>query len=167
MRSDAGEKAAQLVNTERHAAGGAGALGPRHMHEYGAAMSCDARARVVRDLDHKVVETIAAPQPVAWFTGRAAERAVVPTIGRILTPSQCLIDPPHWQERRWPGCAIGAPPEAFEAKAPAGRCPITLALVCRNASATKNDGNRLPPGEQEAAMRRRGCLPHADDRKVM
>ncbi len=45
------------------------------------------RGRVLwSSLDDEVVQPVVAPQPVAWFIGRPAERPVVAPVGRVLAP---------------------------------------------------------------------------------
>ena len=56
------------------------------MDEHGAAPAGDAGPRVVVDFDEEVVEVVVAPEPVAWFIGRAPERPVVAPVGRVLAP---------------------------------------------------------------------------------
>jgi Zn-dependent protease with chaperone function len=44
-------------------------------------------AGVVVDLDDEIVEVVVPPQPVAWFTGRLPEGAIVAAVSGILAPS--------------------------------------------------------------------------------
>jgi len=67
----------QIVALERHAAGGRRQTRPGDMDEDGAAQPGHPRPGVVVDLDDQVVEAIPPAEPVAWFIGRAVERAVV------------------------------------------------------------------------------------------
>jgi len=63
------------------------------MDEHGAAAAGDPRTAIVVNLDNKIVQPVVALQPVTWFIGRAAERPVIATIGRILAPGVVGADP--------------------------------------------------------------------------
>ena len=86
VRADAREQTPEVRHAQGHASRRWRALRPRDMHEDGAAAAGHSRAGIVVDLDDEVVEMIVPPQPVAWFSGRAAEGAVVAPVARILTP---------------------------------------------------------------------------------
>ena len=122
-----------MPRVERHATGGAGTVGPRYVQEHGAATVGDPWPRIVRDLDHQVVEVIVAPEAVAWFIGRPAEGTVVAAVGGILAPGQRPIDPPDRQAGGGPRQPIGAPPQAQEPEPSARRRAVAFALAGRNA----------------------------------
>ena len=78
------------------------------MDEHGAATAGYPGPGVVVDLDDEVVEVVVAPEAIAWFIGRAAERPIVAPICRVLAPgigapdrstgSKCAVvadDPPE------------------------------------------------------------------------
>jgi hypothetical protein len=65
------------------------------MEEHGAASPGDAGPSVVIDLDDEIVETIIPPQPVAWFIGRACERAVISAVGGVFAPGAIGANPPN------------------------------------------------------------------------
>ena len=56
------------------------------MQEHRAAAAGHPRAGIVVDLDDEIVEMVVPPQPVAWFSGRAAEGAVIAPVGGIFAP---------------------------------------------------------------------------------
>lgn len=56
------------------------------MDENGAAAAGHARPGIVVDFNDHVVEVVVPAQPVAWFIGRATERAIVAAVARILAP---------------------------------------------------------------------------------
>src|SRR5436853_7918709 len=68
---------AQVASRECDASGSRRAVWPSHMQEHSAAAPGDAGPGVVVDLDDDVVEAVVAPEPVAWFIGRAAKWTIV------------------------------------------------------------------------------------------
>ena len=151
---------------ERDAAGGAGPVRPRHMHEHRAAAAGDARAGVVVELDDEVVEAVVAPEPVAWFIGRPPERPIVAPVGRVFAPGQRRIDAPRRQPGARPRPPIGAPPQAQ--RAGTGRAAWRRRLRacwprCRR-------GRARPGSHAGRPAARRGSAPavraaHANERK--
>src|SRR4029079_12779558 len=77
------------------------------MQKNTAAAAGHPRAGIVVDLDDEIVEMIVPPQPVTWFSGRAAQRAVIAPIDGIFAPGKVRSDPPDGQEGPRRG---GAPP---------------------------------------------------------
>jgi len=39
------------------------------------------------DFDNDIIEMIGAAQPIAWFTGRSLDGAVIAPVGRVFAPS--------------------------------------------------------------------------------
>ena len=133
------------------------------MNEDCATAARDTWPRIVVDLDDQVVEVIVAPKSVAWFIGRAAERAVVTSIFGIFTPSSMWIDPPYWKTCAWPQVAIRPPPHTDQAKSPARGGAVTLALVRPYARAAEHDWNRKRPGEHDSGGPSPGPRADAND----
>jgi len=80
------------------------------MQEHGTASSGNPRTGVVVNLDNEVVQPVVAPQAVAWFIGRALERAIIAAVAGVLAPGHEGIDADYGQQRWWPWSAVGAPP---------------------------------------------------------
>src|SRR6476659_5204955 len=77
------EQPSQRSRRHSHASRRWSAIRSGDVQEHRAAASGDARAGVVVDLDHKVVEAVGAPQEIAWFIGRALKGAIVSAIPRV------------------------------------------------------------------------------------
>src|SRR5262245_59840362 len=95
--ADLSQKPAQFPCLHRDAAGGRAPVRPGHVQEYGTAALSHPRAPIVVDLDDEVVEPVLAPQAIAWFIGRAAERTVIPAVRRVLAPGEVRADAPDRQ----------------------------------------------------------------------
>jgi hypothetical protein len=160
------EEAPQVRRRQCHTPRRGGAVRPRHVHEHGAAAAGDARAGVVGNLDHQIVQVVGAPHAVAGSGGRPMERLVVAPVGGIFTPAECAIDAPGRQCGTRPRRAVGAPPQAHEAKTPAWRCAIALALVGQDARAPECNGNCMAAHKQQAAASPRRPAAHANDGKA-
>jgi DNA-binding response OmpR family regulator len=120
------------------------------MQKNRTATSDHPRPGIVVDLDHQVVQGILPPQPVAWFTGRAPERAVVAAVRGILAPRNVRVDPAHGEVRPRGGTAIGAPPQAQRPERPPRSRAVAFALVGENACASKHDRDRAAARNEHA-----------------
>jgi hypothetical protein len=164
-RSKPRQQSPQVRRPQRHAAGGGGAIGPGHMHEHGATAAGDARARIMGNLDHQVVELVVAPHPVAWFIGRAPEGTIVAPVGWVLAPCRGAIDAVNREQGVRPRRAVGPPPQPHKPEAPARRRPVALALVGQDAGAPEHDGNRAPARQQNSVASAGWPAAHAKERK--
>src|SRR5207248_458861 len=98
------------------------------MQEYSAAVTGNARPRVVVNFDNEIIEAIGTPQPVAWFIGRPVEGPVVPSIGRIFAPGVVGADPPDRQQGARPRQAVGSPPQPNRMKLTGRRRAVAFPL---------------------------------------
>ena len=114
---------------------------PCDMDEHGAAAAGDARPRVVVDLDNQIVETVVAPEPVAWFIGRPAERL------------DCSAGRPDPRTRRRRG-RYGAP-GAMSAAAAGDRPATTAAPAETDPRGVPPSPSRLFASDAGAAERNR------------
>lgn len=115
------------------------------MNENGAAPPRHARSRIVIDFDDKIIKTVIAAEPVAWFTGRAAKWPVIAAIGRIFAPRVVKTDRTHRQKGPWPWLPIGPPPQPDWMKTAGGRGAVAFALIGLDTGATERHPNG-PPG---------------------
>src|SRR5271166_3637945 len=99
------------------------------MDEYGAATTGNPGPCVVIEFEKNVVEGVVAPEAVAWFIGRAPERAVIAPIGRIFAPGVGRADPAQGKRCLRARKAVGPPPQPHRAKPAAGRSPVALPLI--------------------------------------
>ena len=101
---------------------------------------------IVTEHDHKVVETIRAPEV---FMGAPAWQAHLPVIGRrsrIVAPAIALPDPPHRQSPCGPRDSIG-PKKARKKPKLSRRCRmIAFPLGMRNPGAPQRAGQHEGPG---------------------
>lgn len=74
------QKPPQIIPAQRNTSRGRSKCVAGDVDKNGAAKPGDAGARIVVDLDNKIVEAILAAQPVAWFTGRALESPVIAAV---------------------------------------------------------------------------------------
>src|SRR5262249_56561913 len=93
-------------------------VGPRHMHEHGAASACHPGAAVVVDLDDEIVEVVSSPEAVAAVAGWASKRVVIPPVGGILAPGEVGGDAAGGQQGARMPMAICPPPQADRPKSP-------------------------------------------------
>ena len=135
---------------QRDAAGGRREARPGHMEEDGAAAAGHPRPGVVVDLDDDVVEAVVAPEPVAWFIGRAPERPVVAPVVRVLAPGIVRADAADRQQRPRPRQAVGPPPQPQRAKSAARGAAVAFALVGLDAGAAERD-RHAPRGRRTAS----------------
>ena len=144
----AAEQGQQVVPPQRDTAGGRCKASAGDMNEYGTAAAGHPRPRVVIDFDNEVVEGVVAAQPVAWFIGRPAERAVIAPIRGVLAPGVVRPDATGRQQGSRPHQAVGPPPQPQRAK-PAGRGPaVAFALACFDAGTAKRNGKGFRAGKQ-------------------
>ena len=156
---------AQFARLERDAAGGRRKARPCHMDKDGAAPAGHARPRIVVDLDNEIVEAVFAPEPIAWFIGRAPKGPVVAPVARIFAPGVGAADPAHGQRgsrRRQP---IRPPPQPQRAKAAARRTAIAFALVGSDAAAAERDRHAQGAGAEPALRWPAGPRPDMDRAK--
>ena len=109
------------------------------MDKYGAAPAGHSRPRVVIDLDNDIVETVFAPQPVAWFNGRPSKRMIVAPVFGIFAPSIGPADSADWEHRSRGRAPVASPPQPQRPERAAGRPAIALALVGLNAGPAEGD----------------------------
>ena len=158
----------QLSRPQRHAARRRAQIRPRHVHEHGAAAAGDARAGVVVDLDDEVVEPVVAPQPVAWFIGRAAERPVVAAVARVLAPGVVRRDPADRQQGARPRPAVGPPPQpqrAETARAGSRRRLRACWRGCRRGRA-RPGSPAARPSARRGCGRPAGCAPDHERKRA-
>src|SRR3972149_6459203 len=115
------------------------------MDKDGATAAREARARVVIELDYKVIQMIRAPQAIGAVGYRQFHRSIVVAVGGILAPAVVGADLPYRKESRGPQPAIRSPPEPQEPKAPARGGAVAFELVRANATAAERDRNRMRP----------------------
>ena len=145
---NAAEQGQQVVPPQRDTAGGRSKAIAGDVNEYGAAAAGYPGAGVVIDFDDQVVEAVVAAQPVAWFIGRPAERAVIAAIRGVLAPGVVRPDAAGRQQGSRPHQAVGPPPQPHRVK-PAGRGPaVAFALARFDAGTAKRDGKGFRAGKQ-------------------
>ena len=151
------QQAPQIAGSQRHASCRRQKPGARHMDENGTAAIFHARAGVVIELDHQIIQMIITLQSVARTSGRKLDRAVVAPIVRVLAPAVVVSDRAYGQARLQPRRAVSAPPKAEEAEAPTRRRAVALALVGSNPAAAKRNRNRhaMQPQQTACAIARR------------
>ena len=133
------------------------------MNEDRTAKPSDSRTGIVVDLDNQVVEAVLAPQPVAWFIGRAPEGPVVAAVAWIFAPGVVGAYPAHWQEGARPRQAIGAPPQADRAESSDWRAAVALALERPDAGAAQRHANGLAAGAEKTLCTQTGPRPDAQE----
>src|ERR1700674_5554507 len=106
---------------------------------------------------------IVAPEAIAVWIGGDPHWPVVAAIARILTPGIIAADGARWQRRVRPHSAVRAPPQSDEAKAPARRGAVALALVGRDAAAADGDEQCPRPEPQPASGSRAGAAPQVQE----
>jgi hypothetical protein len=107
---DTGQQNLQVAAIEADTIGSGIKRVPGHMNEHGAAPTRDSGPRIVVDLNDKIVEVVGPVQPVAWLIGRAAVRAVVAAVSRVLAPGICSADAPNRQKSDGADQPVGPPP---------------------------------------------------------
>jgi hypothetical protein len=167
MRTQSPQQAQQILGAESHAAGRAGAIGPSHVYEHGAAPTGDTRTGIVGNLDHQVVEVVVTPKAVARFIGRPSERTVVAAIDGILAPCQGRIDATYRHQGPGPRQAIGAPPQANQTKPSARRCAVALPLIGRNARPSEHNRNDVAATQPHATAPSGPHRTQANQRKAL
>jgi len=155
----------QGVRRQRHAARRGRSVGPRHMHEHGAASACHPRAGVVVDLNDEIVEVVGSPEAVAAVAGRASKRAVIPPVGGILAPGEVGGNAAGGQQGARVPVAIRPPPQADRPKSPARGGAVALEFVRPDAPSAEHHRQRQRAREQDALGRAARSGPHADQRK--
>src|SRR5262249_51798858 len=111
------------------------------------------------------VEAVAPPEPVAWFIGRAVERAVVAAGGSILPPSEDGGDAPGPGGGLLAGNTGRPPPKTGPAEtAPPGR-PRRPRPCCPGARPAEHDRDRGRTGKQHAAGPVARPPPYSDQRQ--
>src|SRR5204863_8853630 len=117
----------------------------------------DTRACVMVDFDNKIIEMIRPAQPVAGLPDRRSDRPVIAAVGRVLAPGIGGGDAPDRKRSRWPGMAIGAPPQPYRPKTAERRTSVALPLVRQNAAAPERhrpgEGTGAEPAPRAAARR--------------
>src|SRR5262245_60412369 len=107
------------------------------MHEDRATASGHPRTGIVVDLDDEVVEVVAAPQPVAWFIGRAPERPIIAAVRGIFAPGNIAGNALRRQQSFGPRRPVRPPPQPPEPKPAPRRAAVALALVGADARAAE------------------------------
>ena len=162
------KQTSQVVRRERNAARGRRSVGPRHMHEHGAASACHPGAGVVVDFDDEIVEVVGPPKAVAAVGGCPSKRAVIPSVGGILAPGEVGGDAVGGQQRLRMPVAIGPPPQADQPKsAPRGRA-VALEFVGADTPSAEHDRERQRTREQDALGRaaRSGPATRSSDYRI-
>ena len=131
------------------------------MQKHRAAAAGHPRAGIVVDLDDEIVEMVIPPQPVAWFSGRAAEGAVIAPVGGIFAPGNVTGNASDGQQCPWPRMPVRPPPQADEPKPPARRGPVAFELVGTDAPTAEHDGDSEGAGDQDAPRLVSRPCPHA------
>lgn len=120
------------------------------MDEYRAASAPHPWPRVMINFDNEIVEMIEAAQPIAWFTGRPLDGAVVAAVSRVFAPGVGGTDGANRKQGSGPRETVGSPPQPQRVEIPPWRAAVTLALVGPDAGPAQRDGKGQRPGEQEA-----------------
>ena len=152
-RTNTRKQPAQLRHRQRNAACGRREPVARDVDENGATASCNARTRVVVDLDDEIVERVLAREPVGAAVPRNVDMPVIATVARVFAPAVVRPDPSRRQKSLRPRMTVGAPPQAYQPVAAARRAAVALALVGANAAAAERNGNCATCGREPAAAR--------------
>jgi len=155
------QEAPQIVGPERDTSRRRRTIRPRQMQEHRAAAAGHPRTGIVVDLDDEIVEMVVPPQPVAWFSGRAAEGAVIAPVGGIFAPGNVTGNASDGQQCPWPRMPVRPPPQADEPKPPARCGPIAFEFVGTDAPTAKHDGGDEGAGDQDAQRLVSRPRPHA------
>ena len=155
------QKAPQIVGPERDTSRRRRTIRPRQMQEHRAAAAGHPRAGIVVDLDDEIVDMIVPPQPVAWFSGRAAEGAIIAPVGGIFAPGDVTGNAPDGQQCPRPRMPVRPPPQADEPKTPARRGSIAFEFVGTDAPTAEHDGDGEGAGDQDAPRLVSRPCPHA------
>jgi hypothetical protein len=143
LSRETAQKIQELPAIQSHAACRRPKSFPGEMDKDGATAPGDAGPRIVVDLDDNVIEAVGAPKTVAWFIGRAPERAVIAAGGRVLAPGIARTDAPERQQCPGPEQAIGPPPNPNRMKPSGGRGAVAFSLGGLNAGAADRDGKDI------------------------
>ena len=117
-----------------------------------AASARHARPCVVIDLDDDVVEPVLAPEPVAWVSGRLAERPIVTPVPGVLAPGVGPADATRRQHGPGSGKPIGPPPQPERPERAPRSSAVALVLVGPDAAAAECD-RHAPRACPEPALR--------------
>ena len=134
-----------MPTRERNAPLGWGVVGPRHVHENGAASSPHAWALVVIEHDQHVIEPIGAPKPLSAFGIGMLHQPVVVAVGRGITPAVIGAHRLDGQGRAWMPDPIGTIKDAAHAPGSCRRCTVTLALAHAHPGASEGARKRQLP----------------------
>ena len=136
------------------------------MDEHRAAAPSHPRAGVVVDFDDEIVQVVLPPEPVAWFSGRAAEGPVVAPVSGILAPGDIAGNASCGQQCPRPRVTVCPPPQPDQRNV-RGRAPSlqtcypdaaasSTTLMARGpATMTPCVLHRLRPHANEVSPRRR------------
>lgn len=142
----------QIAPAKRHAARSRCKAMAGDMDEHGAATPRHPRPPVVVDLDNKIIEAVVPSKPVAWFSGRPTERAVIAAIRRIFTPCVARPDAADGQQGRRSRRPIGPPPQPDRAKPADGCSAVSLPFIGFDGASAQRDPQRLRPAGHQPAL---------------
>jgi hypothetical protein len=86
------------------------------------------------DFNKEVVQSIAPPKPIAWFTGRPHDGTVVVPVSGLFTPGGGLCNAPGRQQAARAREPIRAPPQSQRPKPALRRAAVALAFIGFNAA---------------------------------
>src|SRR5262245_58011277 len=116
------------------------------MDENRAAAPGDPRPDVMVDFNEKVVEGVAAPKPVTWFSGRAGHRAVIIAVAGVLAPGRSPANSAGRQRALRSMQSIRPPPQSQRAKPAPRRPAIPFAFVGLDAAPPQRHWQRQRTG---------------------
>ena len=150
---DPGEQSFEVPAAEGDASRRRRPIRPRQVQEHRAAAAGDPGTGVVVDLDDEVVEVVLPPQAVAWFIGRAAERAVVAAVSGIFAPGKVGCDALHRQEGRGRGWRSARHHSRTSRNRPRGVAPSPSILLARMPARPSTTGMASGPASSTPRVR--------------
>jgi len=132
----------QIPCAERDAAFGPSEVLPCDMNEDRAAAAANARAPVMIQNDHDVVETVVAPKPLGAGRIRVANAPVVVAVRRIVAPPVVGPDSADGKRRPGPAGVVRSPEDLGQP--PPSRGGAAIALTLRRYDPAPSDGTGEP-----------------------
>src|SRR6185437_10808929 len=149
----------------RYAARGRRKIRPRQMQKHRAAAACNARRKVVVDLDDEIIEMIGARQPVATLIAPQPHGLIIVAAGRILAPGILTPDRTNRQEGFGPRMPVGTPPQLpWPKNAPWGAA-VAFPFVGLDAATAERDRYREPARHEPTSVRIAGRRTNPDRRQ--